>query len=349
MLFDIDKYLNQLPLTIKAKNQKFINIRCPICGDSSNNKYKARGYIMINSDIPTYNCFNECGGMSFYQFLKEQNEGLAKEFLKDTKLRNRRNDNIEVDKNKRDDLFGKTTIKDVLDNLSKEENPLNLSVVPFDKAYYTYTKDNEQITTTQELSPLSDDAKNYLYGRGFKDEDIQDFKFVEEFQDIVIPMWFNKSKNLVYGMQMRRLLEKRFHNAFLENPYKMSNLEYIMKLPKGSDVYLFEAEFDRISTTLENSTAIMGAKMSQEVQKLLKDYNCIQCGDADEEGYKKSLEMSQKGYHTLVHDEMMFQFKDFNKLLELGQSKEAITEYIKTHIKSPKRAYMELRRSTIKK
>ena len=40
----------------------------------------------------------------------------------------------------------------------------------------------------------------------------------------------------------------------------------------------------------------------------------------------------------------MFEYKDFNKLLEEGLSKDEITEYILENIKSPNRALMELRK-----
>lgn len=337
---NIDKYLSKLNLDIKARNQKFIQIKCPVC-ETNAKSHKARGYIMINGDEPYYNCFNDCGGSSFYNFLKEQNEALAKEYYKDIKLKDRKHT---FDYDKRDEVFGKTTVSEVLKKMETENNPLGLIVKEFDKAYYTYTKDNEQTTYEKELSPLSDEAKEYLYSRGFKDEDIKDFKFVEEQQDIVIPCWFDRSKNLVYGMQMRRITDKIFHNQFFDTNPKVIGLMDILRLPKGTKIYTFESFFDMISTNIENTLAVLGGKLTSELLALLKDYEIIHCGDADPAGYINSSKLSAKGHKVLVHELMMENFKDFNKLLELGQSKEAITDYIMKNIRSPKRATIELRR-----
>lgn len=341
---DIDKYINPLNLNIKVRNNKFINIRCPICSDSKTNKYKARGFIMLDDTEPYYNCFNEssCSG-SFYKFLKALNPNIANQFYSDTKLRNRDKEYS----NYKDELktvfeLKEESLKDLLED--KIYNPLELEYHKFDKAYYTFTYNNEQITTTEELSALNTEAKEYLYNRGFKDSDIKDFKFIESRNDIVIPLWLSKKDNIVYGMQCRNLYEKRFHNQLFSNKMKITNLEHLLSLPKGTKVYLFEAEFDRISTNIENSCALLGSSFSDNIFKTFKGLEFIFLGDADEEGIKKSIRYAKEGLSVLVHTDDMFEYKDFNKLLEEGLSKEEITEYIFENIKSPNRALMELRK-----
>lgn len=341
---DIDKYINPLNLEIKARNNKFINIKCPICGDSKTNKYKARGFIMLDDIEPYYNCFNEssCSG-SFYKFLKALNPNIANSYYSDTKLRNRDKE----EKQYKEEIKNIFDIKEIdSELLLKEEiyNPLELNYKKFDKAYYTFTTNNEQITTTEELSELSDEAKEYLYNRGFTNDDIIDIKFVENRNDIVIPLWLSKKDNIVYGMQMRSIVEKRFHNQLFENKMKITNLEHLLSLPKGSKVYLFEAEFDRISTILKDSCALLGSSFSDNIFKTFKGLEFIFCGDADDEGIKKSIKYAKEGLNVLVHTDDMFEYKDFNKLLEEGLSKEEITEYILENIKSPNRALMELRK-----
>ena len=59
------------------------NFSCPICGDSHNNKYKARGYIYRygTSDHLQFHCFNHGGGdLRFSTFLKTVDPGLHQEY-----------------------------------------------------------------------------------------------------------------------------------------------------------------------------------------------------------------------------------------------------------------------------
>ena len=145
-------------------------------------------------------------------------------------------------------------------------------------------------------------------------------------------------------MQMRRLSEKRFHNYFDNNP-KVSNLMEVLKLPKGSDIYVTEAEFDRISTTLKNSIAMIGGTLSKNVEEILKDYNLILLPDADKVGYNEAL---KRAYYNkekvLVNLEQVDTFKDFNTLLQEGMTKKTITDYVLENIKSSTRAVIELKR-----
>ena len=62
------------------KNKDLFNFRCPICGDSSKNKIKARGYIYAKKNDYLYMCHN-CGvSMSFYNFLDKVDPNLTKEY-----------------------------------------------------------------------------------------------------------------------------------------------------------------------------------------------------------------------------------------------------------------------------
>lgn len=46
------------------------NFRCPICGDSKTNPHKKRGFVLCTDNKWVYTCHNECGSMSFLNFLK---------------------------------------------------------------------------------------------------------------------------------------------------------------------------------------------------------------------------------------------------------------------------------------
>ena len=55
------KYINLLSSRLekfKRKSRDLYNFRCPICGDSKKNKYKARGYAYVKEDILLFKCHN---------------------------------------------------------------------------------------------------------------------------------------------------------------------------------------------------------------------------------------------------------------------------------------------------
>lgn len=78
------KYLRLLSQKLDRFTQKdtnLFNFRCPVCGDSRKNPYKARGYVFLHKGSLTYKCHN-CGtSMGFPKFLKFVDEILYKEYV----------------------------------------------------------------------------------------------------------------------------------------------------------------------------------------------------------------------------------------------------------------------------
>lgn len=62
------------------KDEHLYNFRCPICGDSATNKYKARGYFYARSNRMWMTCHNCNSNMSFSSFLKIQDASLFREY-----------------------------------------------------------------------------------------------------------------------------------------------------------------------------------------------------------------------------------------------------------------------------
>ena len=67
----------------KWKNDKTLNHRCPYCGDSQKNRYKARGYHFVVEQNFVYKCHN-CGkSTSSVHFLKDNFPDIHREYLKE--------------------------------------------------------------------------------------------------------------------------------------------------------------------------------------------------------------------------------------------------------------------------
>ena len=64
----------------KWKKENLANCRCPICGDSTKNQNKARGFFYQKGNDFFYKCHN-CGvGLNLYNFLKDVSPSLCKEY-----------------------------------------------------------------------------------------------------------------------------------------------------------------------------------------------------------------------------------------------------------------------------
>lgn len=77
------KYINLLSSHLqlfKRKDAKVYNFRCPICGDSQKNRYKARGYVMEKQDRLVFYCHNCGASMTMYDFVKTLDPQLHKEY-----------------------------------------------------------------------------------------------------------------------------------------------------------------------------------------------------------------------------------------------------------------------------
>ena len=74
-------------LRVSPKLQRFTqkktdlyNFRCPLCGDSQKNKTKCRGFVYRKKDDYFYMCHNCSVSTTFYNFLKQVDESLLKEY-----------------------------------------------------------------------------------------------------------------------------------------------------------------------------------------------------------------------------------------------------------------------------
>jgi len=77
------KYINLVSNTLekfKWKKVNLANCRCPLCGDSENNKNKARGYFFSSKDSYFYKCHNCGASYNVYKFLEIISPALFKQY-----------------------------------------------------------------------------------------------------------------------------------------------------------------------------------------------------------------------------------------------------------------------------
>ena len=85
MLWIDTKYANLVSSSlerfkVKQFNPYLANFRCPICGDSQKNKFKARGFLYTKTNSLFYKCHNCGAGTTFSKFLEGLNSDLYKQY-----------------------------------------------------------------------------------------------------------------------------------------------------------------------------------------------------------------------------------------------------------------------------
>jgi hypothetical protein len=84
MLYIDLKYLKFLSPQLDRFTQKeprLYNCRCPLCGDSKKNKYKARGFFFVEGESLLYKCHNCGASMKFSTLLKLLSPSLHQEYI----------------------------------------------------------------------------------------------------------------------------------------------------------------------------------------------------------------------------------------------------------------------------
>ena len=85
------KYVNLMSGRLqrfKRKSQNLWNFRCPVCGDSENNRSKARGYIYVRNSKYIFHCHNCDETMSINKFIKHVDPHLYNEYLRESLMEN---------------------------------------------------------------------------------------------------------------------------------------------------------------------------------------------------------------------------------------------------------------------
>lgn len=287
---------------IGAETDSDIVARCPVCGDSRKSKTRKRLHLYEKNNVTLTNCFNgDCtiNNKPMYLFLRDHFPGLIEQYKRETfqfKIENLSND----------DVFSQfKSDNGCIDNNITDQN----SVVEHDLTQYFQSIDERE------------DGLNYLrsrnifynwnkYGKwyfGYQDLKIQD-KIFKITDSIIIPLY---SGNKMYGFYSRNIKNKFFSTYMPEQNvgYKIWNW---FNIDKSKPVYIFEGIFDCISSGLENSVALMGAKIpDQRLNELTEPVFIL---DNDKTGLKNALQYAKK-YKVYIQPRNLPE-KDMNQLLK---------------------------------
>ena len=288
----------------KEKNNQF-NLSCPYCGDSTKNKFKARGYLLSKKGQYFYYCHN-CGvSKKFDQFILDHDPMLYREYrlekLKDSSV------------------------------LEKSEN-ISTSNVTTSTAFPSYRKAGSPLRKLKKVSQLDWDhpVKKYILNRMIPNKyhaklfycpkfyqwtnTLVPGKFKEESKDeprLIIP--FLDEKGNMFGFQGRSLSAEsnlRYITIMLDE--SKSKLYGLDELDSGKTVYVVEGPFD--SMFVSNAVAMAGS----DVTVPFKDVVMVYDNEPRNKEIVKKMEKSIDQGRKIVVWPSKINHKDVNDMVIAG-------------------------------
>jgi hypothetical protein len=260
-----------------------ISARCPICGDSRKNKNSKRLHLYTKGSYTGVNCFNgdcACQNKTVYSFLRDFFPSL----LPNYKRENFSNTMEKLANGDSEDVFAQFKQKEEKKDILKHD------LSPYFK---DISECLEALEYIKSRGHTYDESKYGKWFFGYQDLKIGE-KLYKLTNAVIIPLYYDGD---MYGFYSRNIFEKTFFTYMPEHNvgYKIWNW---FNIDKKKPVYIFEGIFDAISGGIENSIALMGAKIPEERLKELSQPVFVL--DNDITGLKNSLNYSKKGYSVYI-------------------------------------------------
>ena len=314
------KYMGLLSFRLERfarKDKNLYNFRCPICGDSHKNKFKARGYAMAKQDKIFFYCHNCGANRSMYDFVKEIDPELHKQYVLETY----------EEKN-----IGKKQKINYKPDISKFSRP---------KYMMSVLKDLKKISQL----PVDHKAKKYIQSRKIpnpyhaklfytpkfctwinsiiKDKFDEKVLALDEGR-IVIP--FIDEDGKVYGLQGRALSNTSLRYItimFDESKPKVFGLDTV---DFSKNVYIVEGPFD--SMFISNCLAMAGSDMDSSLFPNARRVYIYDNEPRSKEIVAKIDKRISNGDKVFIWPEKV-KYKDINDCILGGMSPLQIKEMIK--------------------
>ncbi len=243
MDFVDSKFINLISSRLEKFSRKkpdLFNFRCPLCGDSSKNRTKTRGYLYAMKTNTNFKCHNCGASMSFGNFIKTLDTVLYKQYQMEKFKEGHTGRNFSTPKPKLEFSKPKFTKKTKINLPKASENPkakeylVDRKLDP-EKFYYTPTFKKWANTLTKAFdSTQYDDAR------------------------IVIPLY--TSDGNLFGFQGRALGPSKVKYITIMIDDSQPKVYGLERIDPDKTVYVVEGPFD--STFVDNAIAMCGADVS---------------------------------------------------------------------------------------
>ena len=306
------------------KKTDLYNFRCPLCGDSQKNKTKCRGFIYRKKDDYFYMCHNCSVSTTFYNFLKQVDESLLKEY----QLERYRNGTERGNYTKPD--FSEAKEKPVFKERIRLESIESLPEEHFAKRYIKSRKIPVVFESQLYFAP---DFKQFIETLGIEKETLH-----KDDQRLVIPFYDSK-KNLI-AIQGRALgkSELRYITIKLDDDFdKVFGLD---RINQDEMIYVVEGPID--SMFLENAVATADANL-ESITKLFDKSQVTLVFDNEPRNKQivEKINLAIDNHFNVVIWPEFIDCKDINEMVLDGFSPDEIQDIISKNTFVNLRAKME--------
>ena len=301
----------------KQKNDYLWNFSCPVCGDSSKNKLKARGYIYrVKSDL-FVKCHN-CGyGTNLGNLIKRVDQKLYDEYVLEryTSGASKYNDHKEVtvpDSKPillEDDILSPLKRIDLLDETHPAVKYVADRKIPKDRWKYLYFAPKFK-KFTNSVSP----------------------KFVEpiegEHPRMIIPFFTDAGK--CFAFQARAYGDEQPKYYTIKVDEKTEKIYGLDRIDFSKKIYVVEGPID--SLFLPNAIAVSGASFdTPTIKSLLTNAVIVMDNEPrNKEIVKQMGKYIEEGYNVCMFPDFVME-KDINEMILHGKTSEEILELINTN------------------
>jgi transcription elongation factor Elf1 len=320
-------------LRVSPKLQKFTqkkedlyNFRCPLCGDSSKNKSKARGYIYRKKNDYFFMCHNCGASTSFYNFLDKVDPNLLKEYALE------RYKNGETGNHN----YQKPTFEEFKPEPPKFKQSLNIPTI--------------------ESLPEEHYAKLYVKGRKIPEKFYSELYFAEDFKEfveslkiekdglkeddprLVIP-FYDQDKNLI-AFQGRALGESKLRYITVKVSDDNNKIFGLDRINQDEMIYVVEGPID--SMFIENCVATADANLSAIARVFDRSkVTLIYDNEPRNKDICKQIDKVIEEHFNVVIWPEMIEDKDINEMILTGFSPDEIQDIISKNTFVNLRAKME--------
>jgi transcription elongation factor Elf1 len=221
------------------KKTDLYNFRCPLCGDSTKNKTKARGFVYRKKNDYFYMCHN-CGvSTTFYNFLKQLDSNLCKEYQLERYKNGETGNNNYTKPDFQEFKTEKPTFKKSLGIPSLNDLP---------EAHYakSYVQSRRIPETFYSQLYYAEDFAAFIQDLGITGQTLK-----EGDSRLVIP-FYDKEKNLI-AVQGRALGESKLRYITIKLHDDFKKVYGLDRIDLAKDVYVVEGPID--SMFIENAVA----------------------------------------------------------------------------------------------
>ena len=282
------------------KKTDLYNFRCPLCGDSQKNKSKARGFIYRKKNDYFYKCYNCDASTTFFNFLKQVDESMLKEYQLE-RYKEGETGNNNYTKPTYEEAKTKPVFQKVLGIPSIESLP---------ESHYAkmYVRARKIPVQTFKTLYFAEDFKDFVQSLQIEKDGLH-----ENDPRLVIP-FYDKDKNLI-ALQGRALGESKMRYITVKISDESQKVFGLDRIDQDKTIYVTEGPID--SLFLDNAVATADSNL-QSVSNLIDRTKVVLIFD-NEPRNKEICNQIEKAidehYRIVIWPEMMEEYKDINEMI----------------------------------